>query len=114
MRLLSGECNVGGTDRILRMGVGFGLLGAAWLARDLNKWARIGMLAAGAEAIYSAATRHGPISEALGYSTCKPGEAPLLGETLAAEVERRYPEMQAEAYDERAADSAEKISLGLE
>ena len=106
----NGHCNVGGADRILRMGVGFGLLGAAWLAPGLNKWARIGMLAAAAEAIYSAATRHCPISEALGLNTCN---VPLLGETLAAEVDRRYPEMSAEAYDERAAASAERISLGL-
>jgi hypothetical protein len=92
------------------MGVGFGLLGAAWLAPNLSKWARIGMVIAAGEAIYSAATRHCPISELLGYSTC---EVPLLDETLAAEVDRRYPEMAAEAYDERAAESAAKMSQGL-
>src|SRR5688500_3078630 len=109
MGLHNGRCNVGGLDRVLRLGLGFGLLGAGWLATGMNKWARIGMLAAAAETIYSAATRHCPISEALGYSTCK---VPLLGETLAAEVEARYPEMSAEAYDERAQQSAERLSLG--
>ena len=110
MGQIHGHCNVGGTDRILRMGVGFGLLGAAWLTPNLSKWARIGMVLAAGEAIYCAATRHCPISELLGLNTC---DVPLLDETLAAEVERRYPEMEAEAYDERAADSAEKMSLGL-
>ena len=110
MGLNHGHINVGGTDRILRLGVGFGLLGAAWLTPNLSKWARIGMLVAGAEAIYTAATQHCPISEALGYST---SHVPLLDETLAAEVDRRYPEMAAEAYDERVRESAEKISLGI-
>jgi hypothetical protein len=107
------DCNVGGTDRILRMGVGFGLLGAAWLTPNLSRWARIGMLLAAAEAIYTGVTRHCPISEALGYSTCGTASAPLLGETLAAEVDTRYPEMVAEAFDERTRASAEKISLGM-
>jgi hypothetical protein len=109
---LNGNCNVGETDRLIRFGVGVGLIGAAWLGRDLNKWARIGMLAAAAETLYTAATRHCPVSEALGYSTCGKHEAPLLGDTLAGQLDERYPEMVGEAYEERVQASAEALSLG--
>jgi hypothetical protein len=104
------HCNVGGTDRILRFAFGFGLLGAAWLGRDLSKWTRIGLLAVEAESLYSAATRHCPLSELLGLTSCN---VPLLDETLAGQVDERYPEMAAEGYDERAERSTAEISPGL-
>jgi len=98
------ECNVGGAERIIRFGLGFGLLGAAWLARDLGKWKRIGMLAAAAEIIYSAATRRCLLNDVLGRDGCR---VPLLDETLASEVDERYPKMREDALQERASAEAQ-------
>lgn len=98
------EYNVGGAERIIRFGLGFGLLGAAWLGRDISKWKRIGMLAAAAEIIYSAATRHCLLNDVLHRGSCA---VPLLGETLAGEVEERYPQMREDAADERGSSGAQ-------
>jgi uncharacterized membrane protein len=95
--------NVGDLERVLRLAGGFGLLGAGWLAGSMNRYARIGMLGLGAELIYTAATRRCPLNAALGRSSL---HVPLLAEPLASEVDRRYPEMQAEGGAERVAQEA--------
>jgi hypothetical protein len=79
-------------ERAMRLGLGLGLLGVAWL-RPMSPWARIGMAAAGAESLLTAALGYCPLNAVLGHSSYR-SAAPLLAETLAADVEVPLPPLE--------------------
>lgn len=63
------ECNVGGLDRSLRLGLGTGLL-VAGIAAPINKWLKFSAGALGTMGLVTGATHYCPVSKALGKNTC--------------------------------------------
>jgi hypothetical protein len=68
------NCNVGGTDRTIRLAAGVTALGLG-LFGPMSRTGRIIALTVGASALFSGITRYCPINQALGINTCSPVEA---------------------------------------
>lgn len=65
------ECNVGGLDRNVRIGMGIATL-ALGLFGPLGRGARIASLIIGATELITGATRYCPVNQLLGLNTCQP------------------------------------------
>ncbi|WP_372619931.1 DUF2892 domain-containing protein [Falsiroseomonas sp.] len=63
------NCNVGGTDRVLRTVLGFGFL-AAGLTAPMDRTLRAALLVLAGIGLTTAATRYCPLNAALGFDTC--------------------------------------------
>lgn len=63
------ECNVGGTDRVARIGIGAALLGTGLLTK-LNTPLRVAAGVLGAAGLVTGIIRHCPVSQAIGMNTC--------------------------------------------
>lgn len=74
------QCNVGGTERVLRTVAGVTTLGAGLLA-PMNRRRRAAALAMGLVELTTAATRYCPMNAVAGRSSCRPSTR--LGRGLA-------------------------------
>ncbi len=68
------KCNVGGTDRAIRLAAGITAIGLGMFS-PMNRTARIAAVTLGSAALFSAITRHCVLNEVLGIDTCSPLEA---------------------------------------
>ncbi|HOM73106.1 MAG TPA: DUF2892 domain-containing protein [Armatimonadota bacterium] len=64
------ECNVGGTDRTTRIGIGAALLGLGLLA-SMSKPLKIASSVIGAVGLTTGLARYCPVSKALHINTCR-------------------------------------------
>ena len=69
------SCNVGGTERRIRLIVGVGLLGVAWLM-NLPSWGIAMISVIGGIALVTGAVWYCPAWSVLGVNTCQSKVAP--------------------------------------
>lgn len=62
-------CNVGGADRVLRVGCGTVLVSAGLATPREDPWRAV-LIGAGSIALITAAARYCPLNAALGINTC--------------------------------------------